>query len=179
MIDRSDRSRLIVKRNTDAAEDEIAPFLGWLTTRYPLRTSLTGYLARMAERGHLQMRVDQWRTTRMPPPAPAAKQPPAGKPRPCPHGQPDGAGLTPEGLPRCPLCRKHLRTCDRDPVYCTPCQDIRQALGLPPDPRNPDRREPDPPPSNVIPLIRRASRATSPHRLPPGWEARSDRRNST
>lgn len=61
---------------------------------------------------------------------------PAAQATPCPHGTPGGALPHPKTRkPRCPLCRAHVTSCDRDPLYCPTCQDIRTAAGLPPDPR--------------------------------------------
>lgn len=160
-IDQRVRAEQIVRDATDAADDEIDPFLTWLTSRYPPRSSLPAYLARMVQRGHLQGRVDQWRGTLAAPPAEPRPDRPAQEGAACPCGIPGGADLTSQGLPKCAICRRHLRTCTADPVYCTPCQDIRQAAGLPLDPRSPGGQAPASPP-NVIPLSPRPKRQPSP-----------------
>ncbi|NEA22636.1 hypothetical protein [Actinomadura bangladeshensis] len=54
----------------------------------------------------------------------------------CPHGEPGGALPHPQtGVPLCPICRAHQTACKLDALYCPKCQAIREAAGLPPDPK--------------------------------------------
>lgn len=119
-----------IRKHTDATEDETRELLRRIIAKHT-PSSPDAYIRRMAKEGDLPTWLAELRAER------PQQQPPVVRAgRECPHGELGGATLHPHTQePLCPLCRKHTRNCDLDPLYCPDCQDIREAAGLPPDPR--------------------------------------------
>jgi hypothetical protein len=119
-----------IRERTDATEDETREVLRRIIAKHD-PSSPDAYVRRMAKAGDLPAWLSELRDERPQQPPSAARNG-----RECPHGDLGGATLHPHTQePLCPLCRRHVRICDQDRLYCRECQAIREAAGWPPDPR--------------------------------------------
>lgn len=121
----------IVRELTDATEEETRELLRRIIDKHH-PSSLAAYVGRMGKEGDLKQWLYDLRAENRGNAIDEARQGPA-----CPHGEPGGASPHPQtGQPLCPMCRTHMTVCRLDPAHCPKCQGIREAAGLPPDPRS-------------------------------------------